>query len=142
MKVLTTNFRQPLFLVSRHWNNHLNWPRLWRNYEFIVTADEEIPTKAWKSCNQYLTHYGQHVRNLKVRFDFDQENRPIHNIQNFLSIFKVIMSKLIKKSAQLETIDISEFRFGFNECWDAMVKGFNLFLVCSFVLESCSLIHL
>lgn len=113
--------RQSLFLVSRHWNNHLNWPRLWRNYEFIVTADEEIPTKAWKNCNQYLTQYGQHVRNLKVRFDFDQENRPIHNIQNFLSIFKVIMSKLIKKSAQLETIDISEFRFGFNECWDAMV---------------------
>ena len=44
------------------------------------------------------------------------------------------MSKLIKKSAQLETIDISEFRFGFNECWEAMVKGFSshvLYLVLS-----------
>jgi len=113
--------RHALFLVSRYWNYHLRWAHLWRNYDFIVSEKEEIPIKAWKNCNQFLTHYGQHVRHLKIRFDFDPENRPIHNIQNFLSIFKVIMTKLVRKQALIETIDISDFKFAYNECWEATV---------------------
>ena len=84
-----------------------------------MTEKEEIPIKAWKNCNQFLTHYGQHVRHLKIRFEFDPENRPIHNIQNFLSIFKVIMTKLVRKQALIETIDISDFKFAYNDCWEA-----------------------
>ena len=119
---LSLNFSKNVFLVSRHWYRHLMWSRLWRNYEFIITADDEIPIKAWKNCNQFLTHYGEHIRNLKIRFDFDDENRPIQNIQNFLSIFKVIMTKLVKKEAELETIDLSEFRFTSNDCWGTAGK--------------------
>ena len=113
-------FRKNLFLVNRHWNKHLMWSRLWQNYDFIITADDEIPAKAWKNCNQFLCQHGHHIRNLKLRFDFDQEDRPIHNIQNFLSIFKIILTKLLKKRAQLETIDISDFRFALYECWTTL----------------------
>ena len=51
------------------------------------------------------SNYGQYVRRLKVKFECDLDNRPIHNIQSFLGIFKLILTKLVKRLGLIETDD-------------------------------------
>ena len=75
---------------------------------------------------QYLkTYYGEFIRNLKIKYEYNMDDRPIYNIQTFLGIFKLILAKLIKKSARLEEIEISDFRFSYSEYWNTPEKDEN-----------------
>ena len=72
---------------------------------------------------QFLkTYYGEFIRNLKIKYEYNMDDRPIYNIQTFLGIFKLILAKLIKKSARLEEIEISDFRFSYSEYWNTPEK--------------------
>ena len=75
---------------------------------------------------QFLkTYYGEFIRNLKIKYEYNMDDRPIYNIQTFLGIFKLILAKLIKKSARLEEIEISDFRFSYSEYWNTPEKDEN-----------------
>ena len=89
------------------------------NYESLFITHENTYIQFRK------TYYGEFIRNLKIKYEYNMDDRPIFNIQTFLGIFKLILAKLIKKSARLEEIEISDFRFSYSEYWNTPEKDEN-----------------